>query len=87
MSMVCRPVQPSSATNGAGDPWTHILGKGEGGREKIMPMVFLQHLWLHFTIYAFLPCAASSLPPRPGAGSNGSAAFSQMQHKTDFSSG
>ena len=30
--MVCRPVQPSSATNGAGDPWTHIPQKGKGGR-------------------------------------------------------
>ena len=30
VSMVYGPVQPSSATNGAGDPQIHTLGKGQG---------------------------------------------------------
>ena len=30
MSTVYRLVQPSSVTSGAGDPWIHAMGKGEG---------------------------------------------------------
>jgi len=30
MSAIYRLVQPGSVTNGAGDPQTHALGKGEG---------------------------------------------------------